>query len=65
MYATQQLRGPAGAWWASYTVALPVDHHVQWDEFRVAFRCHISVGTVHHKPSKFLDLRQGNYSVYE
>jgi hypothetical protein len=26
MYVTQQLRGPTGAWWASYTAALPADH---------------------------------------
>jgi hypothetical protein len=28
LYAVQQLRGLAGAWWASYTTALPADHHV-------------------------------------
>jgi hypothetical protein len=28
LYAAQQLRGLAGAWWASYTAALPADHHV-------------------------------------
>jgi hypothetical protein len=28
LYAAQQLRGSAGAWWASYTAALPTDHHV-------------------------------------
>jgi hypothetical protein len=27
LYAAQQLRGLAGAWWASYTAALPADHH--------------------------------------
>jgi hypothetical protein len=65
-YVAQQLRGPAGAWWASYTAALPADHHVSWDEFRVAL-CghHLSVGTIHRKLSEFLDLRQGNCFVYE
>jgi hypothetical protein len=59
-------RGLAGAWWASYTVALPVDHHVAWDEFRVAFRGHhLSAGTVRCKIIEFLELRQGNHSVYE
>jgi hypothetical protein len=28
LYATQQLRGSAGATWASYIAALPADHHV-------------------------------------
>jgi hypothetical protein len=37
LYAAQQLRRSIGAWWASYLAALPADHHVAWDEFRVAF----------------------------
>jgi hypothetical protein len=66
LYVAQQLRGPIGAWWESYTAALPADHHVSWDEFRVAFRGHhMSTGTMCHKLSEFLDLRQGNHSVYE
>jgi hypothetical protein len=66
LYATQQLRGPTWAWSASYTIALPVDHHIAWDEFRVAFCDHqLSAGTVHHKLVEFLELRQGNHSVYE
>jgi hypothetical protein len=61
-----QLRDPAGAWWASYTAALSADHHVLWGEFRVAFRGdHLSVGTMHRKLIEFLDLHQGNRSVYE
>jgi hypothetical protein len=57
LYATQQLRGLAGTLWASYTVALPADHHIPWDEFSVAFhQHHMSAGTVCHKLSKFLDL---------
>jgi hypothetical protein len=47
LYAAQQLRGPAGAWWASYTAALLANNHVAWDEFRVVFRGHhLSAGTV-------------------
>jgi hypothetical protein len=39
---------------------------VAWDEFRVAFRGHhLSVGTVHCKLVEFLELRQGNRSVYD
>jgi hypothetical protein len=66
MYATQQLRGPAGAWWASYTAALPADHRVPWGEFRDAF-CghHLSTSTICRKLAEFLDLHQGNHSVYE
>jgi hypothetical protein len=66
LYAAQQLRGPAGAWWASYTAVLPADHHVLWGQFRAAF-CdhHLSAGTMHRKLTGFLDLHQGNHSVYE
>jgi hypothetical protein len=61
-----QLRGPAGAWWTSYTAALPADHHVPWGEFRTAFRGHhLSAGTMRRKLAEFLDLHQGNRSVYE
>jgi hypothetical protein len=50
LYAAQQLRGPAGAWWTSYTAALPADHHVPWGEFRAAFRDHhLSAGTMRRK----------------
>jgi hypothetical protein len=57
LYVTQQLKGPAGAWWASYIAALPADHHVPWGEFQVAFRGHhLSAGTVRHKLADFLDL---------
>jgi hypothetical protein len=66
VYATQPLRGSTGAWWASYTVALPADHHVSWDEFHVAFRGHhLSAGTMHRKLVEFLDLCHWNHSVYE
>jgi hypothetical protein len=66
LYAAQQLRGPAGAWWASYTAAHPADHHVPWGEFCTAFRGHhLLAGTMHRKLAEFLDLHQGNRSVYE
>jgi hypothetical protein len=57
LYAAQQLKGPTGAWWASYTATLPADHQVVWDEFHVAF-CghHLSAGTVHRKLVEFLEL---------
>jgi hypothetical protein len=66
LYIAQHLRCPAWAWWASYTVALPADHHVLRDEFRTTFHGHnLSAGTMHHKFVEFLDLHQGNHSVYE
>jgi hypothetical protein len=66
MYAAQQLRGPAGASWASYTATLPADHHVLWGEFCTAFHGHhLSAGTMRRKLTEFLDLRQGSRSVYE
>jgi hypothetical protein len=39
---------------------------VPWSEFRATF-CghHLLAGTVRRKLAEFLDLHQGNYSVYE
>jgi hypothetical protein len=66
LYTTQRLRGPVGAWWASHTVALLADHHVAWDEFHVAFRGHhLSTSTIRRQFVEFLELRQGNHSMYE
>jgi hypothetical protein len=66
LYGAQQLRGLAGAWWASYTTTLPAEYHVLWGEFRAAFHSHHqSAGTMHHKLAEFHDLHQGNCSVYE
>jgi hypothetical protein len=66
LYAMQQLRGSAGAWWASYIATLPVDHHVPWGEFRTAFRAHhLSAGLLRTKLQEFLDLEQGNHSVFD
>jgi hypothetical protein len=57
LYAAQQLRGTAGAWWASYIATLPDDHHVPWGEFRTAFHAHhLSVGLLRSKLKEFLDL---------
>jgi hypothetical protein len=66
MYAAQQLRGPTGAWWASYTAAHPADYHVPWGEFCAAFHGHhLSAGTMRRKLAEFLNLHQGNRSIYE
>jgi hypothetical protein len=66
LYAAQQLRGLAGAWWASYIATLLVDQHVPWGEFRTTFRAHhLSVGLLHSKLKEFLDLEQGNHSIFD
>jgi hypothetical protein len=67
LYIAQQLRGLVGAWWASYIVALPTDHHVPWGEFRTAIHAHhhLSAGLLHSKLKEFLDLEQGNHSVFD
>jgi hypothetical protein len=57
MYAAQQLRGTARAWWASYIVALPADNHVLWGEFHAAFHeHHLSAGLLCNKLKEFLNL---------
>jgi hypothetical protein len=64
LYAAQQLRGAARAWWASNIATLPDDHHVPWGEFCTAFRAHhLSAGLLHNKLKEFLDLERGNHSV--
>jgi hypothetical protein len=57
LYVAQQLRGAAGAWWASYIATLPEDHHVPRGEFHTAFRAyHLSAGLLRSKLKEFLDL---------
>jgi hypothetical protein len=57
LYAAQQLRGVAGAWWASYIATLLDDHHVPWREFHTTFRTHhLSAGLLCSKLKEFLDL---------
>jgi hypothetical protein len=61
-----QLRGAAGAGWASYIATLPDDHHVPWSEFCTAFHAHhLSAGLLHSKLKEFLDLEQGNHNVFD
>jgi hypothetical protein len=66
LHAAQKLRGAARAWWASYITTLPDDHHVPWDDIRTAFRAHhLSAGLLHSTLKEFLDLEQGNHSVFD
>jgi hypothetical protein len=62
---TQQLRGLAGAWWANYNTALPVDRHIQWGKFCNAFCAHhLSAGLLRSKLDEFLELEKGNHSLF-
>jgi hypothetical protein len=57
LYTAQQLRGSAGARWASYIADLPANQHVRSGEFRTAFHVyHLSAGLLHTKLKEFLDL---------
>jgi hypothetical protein len=66
LYTAQQLRGAVGAWWASYIATLPDDHHVSWGELCTTFCAHhLSAGLLRSKLKEFLDLEQGNRSVFD
>jgi hypothetical protein len=66
LYVAQQLRGTSRARWASYITTLPNNHHVPRGEFCAAFRSHhLSVGLLRSKLKEFLDLEQGNHSVFD
>jgi hypothetical protein len=66
LFAAQQLRGSASAWWATYTTAILDNHQVSWNELCIAFReHHILAGIMRRKLWEFLDLQQGTDSVYE
>jgi hypothetical protein len=59
-FATQQLCGPARTWWDHYLAMQPVNHMVEWGEFKAAFRGHhIPVFLMDRKLNEFLALTQG------
>jgi hypothetical protein len=65
LFAAQQLRWSASAWWASYTTALPKDHQVPWNKFCTTFHAHhLSIGLLCSKLKEFWDLEQGNHTMY-
>jgi hypothetical protein len=65
-FATQQLRGPAQTWWDHYLAMQPVDHVVEWREFKASFRGHhIPAGITDRKLNEFLALTQGNRTVLQ
>jgi hypothetical protein len=66
LYTSKQLRGLAGAWWASHTAALPIDNQIPWGEFCTAFCAHhLSMDLLCSKLKEFLDLEQGNHTVFD
>jgi hypothetical protein len=65
-FATQQLRGPTRTWWDYFLAMQPVDHVVEWREFKAAFRGHhIPAGIMDRKLNEFLALTQGNRTVLQ
>jgi hypothetical protein len=66
LFASQQLRGSASAWWATYIATILDNHQVSCDEFCKTFRRHHHpVGAMHRSLREFLDLQQGADDVYE
>jgi hypothetical protein len=58
------LNGPAWTWWDHFLAMQPVDHVVEWREFKAAFRGHhIPAGIMDRKLNEFLALTQGNHTV--
>jgi hypothetical protein len=65
-FATQQLRGPLRTWWDHFLAMQPIDHVVEWGEFKAAFRGHhIPAGIMDRKLNEFLALTQGNCTVLQ
>ena len=66
IFAAQQLRGIAGAWWANLVAMQLVGIQLTWAEFRTAFRAHyIPEGVMAMKLDEFLALKQGDQTVMQ
>jgi hypothetical protein len=64
LFAAQQLLRDARAWWASF-ITNRLANQLRRAEFHEAFRVqHIPAGIIKSKYREFLDLQQGNQSVY-
>jgi hypothetical protein len=60
------LNGPAWTWWDHFLAMQPVDHVVEWREFKAAFRGHhIPAGIMDRKLNEFLALTHGNRTVLQ
>jgi hypothetical protein len=66
VFAAQQLRGAAGAWWVNLVTAQPAGHRITWQEFHDAFRAHYILDDVMAmKLEEFLSLKQGNQTFLQ
>jgi len=66
LFAAQQLRGAAGAWWENFLAIQNPGHQVTWVEFKDTFHAHyIPEGLMAMKAEDFLALQQGDKSVME
>ena len=66
MFAAQQLRGAAGAWWANLVAMQLAGIPITWVVFRTTFRAHyIPEGVMAMKLDEFLALRQGDQTVMQ
>ena len=58
-YASHQLQGPAGIWWAHFLSSLPTNARVTWEQFKLAFwGHHIPLGLMRMKAAEFMRLTQ-------
>ena len=65
-YASHQLQGPAGIWWAHFLSSLSANARVTWEQFKLAFRGHhIPLGLMHMKTAEFMRLTQGMKTLTE
>jgi hypothetical protein len=65
LFVVQQLLGDARAWWANFTTTRPTNQ-MQWAKFREVFREeHILACIMMSMHQEFMDLQQGNRSVYD
>ena len=66
VFATQQLRGAVGAWWANLVAMQPACIPITWVEFRTVFRAHyILEGLMTMKLDEFLALKQEDQTVMQ
>lgn len=66
LFAAQQLRGAAGAWWENFHAIQAPGHQVTWAEFKDAFHAHyVPEGVMTMKLEEFLALQQGDKTVME
>ncbi|XP_066320609.1 uncharacterized protein [Miscanthus floridulus] len=66
VFAAQQLRGAAGAWWANLVAMQPAGVQLTWAKFCTAFHAHyILEGVMAMKLDEFLALKQGDQTVMQ